>query len=168
MVFKLMDACSNLIDTFVMLRTLYQSDINQILAIENAVHIAPWNEQTFKACFQAGYTGWVVEADKKIIGFIIISVTSEECHILNLCVAREFQGKGWGRALLEHALNHVRKHGIGIAYLEVRRSNRRAISLYRQMKFHQIGERKGYYPTVSGNEDALVFAISLHEEQERQ
>lgn len=103
-----------------------------------------------------------MEIDKKIIGFIIISLTIEECHILNLCVDREFQHQGWGRKLLEHALNHARKHGIGIAYLEVRRSNSRAISLYKKMKFHLVGERKGYYPTVAGNEDALIFAMSLH------
>jgi [ribosomal protein S18]-alanine N-acetyltransferase len=146
-----------------MMRTLFQSDIHQLLRIEQSVHIAPWSEETFKVCFQSGYAGWAIEINKKIIGFIIISLTVEECHILNLCVDREFQHQGWGRRLLEHALNQARQHGIGIAYLEVRRSNSRAISLYRKMKFHLVGERKGYYPTVAGNEDALIFAMSLHD-----
>ncbi|VVC75280.1 Mycothiol acetyltransferase [Aquicella siphonis] len=146
-----------------MLRTLYPSDLDQLLTIENAVHVVPWTDTTFKACFQAGYVGWVVEIDKKIAGFIIISITIEECHILNLGVANEYQHQGWGRKLLQHALFHARDHGVGIAYLEVRRSNSRAIALYRKMKFHLVGERKDYYPTVSGHEDALIFAISLHD-----
>jgi len=146
-----------------MLRTLFQSDLDQLLVIEKIVHVTPWVEATFKACFQSGYIGWVVEINKKIIGFIIISQTIEECHVLNVGVLHEYQHQGFGRKLLEHALSHAKQHGIGMAYLEVRRSNSRAISLYKQMQFHQVGERKGYYPTVSGNEDALIFAKSLHE-----
>lgn len=146
-----------------MLRTLFSSDIPQLLVIENAVHIAPWNEETFKICFQSGYVGWVLEIDKKIIGFIIVSLKVEECHVLNVCVARDHQHKGYGLQLLTTALTHAKQHGVGIAYLEVRRSNSRAISLYRKMKFHLVGERKDYYPTVSGNEDALIFAMSLHD-----
>ena len=146
-----------------MLRTLYKSDLGQVLAIEQTVHVAPWNEETFGICFRSDYFGWVIELDNKIIGFTIASLQAGECHILNLGVAREYQHKGWGRKLLEYALNHAKQQGIGIAYLEVRRSNSRAISLYRKMKFHLVGERKNYYQTVSGQEDALVFAMSLHE-----
>jgi ribosomal-protein-alanine N-acetyltransferase len=45
----------------------------------------------------------------------------------------------------------------------VRRSNSHAISLYQKMNFHLVGERKEYYPTLSGYEDALVFAKRLVE-----
>jgi ribosomal-protein-alanine N-acetyltransferase len=145
-----------------MLRTLYKSDIAQILVIEKSVHVSPWTDDTFKMCFNAGYFGWAVEQEGKVIGFIVISLNKDECHVLNLCVAIENQHQGWGRKMLNHALNHAKQHGVGIAYLEVRRSNSRAIALYRKMNFHLVGERKNYYPTVVGNEDALIFAISLH------
>ncbi|RDI38445.1 ribosomal protein S18-alanine N-acetyltransferase [Aquicella lusitana] len=147
-----------------MLRTFFKSDLPQIVAIEQAVHIAPWTEETFKACFQSGHHCFVVELDKKIIGFAISSAHSGECHVLNIGIAREYQHQGWGRKLLQHLLQQAKREGAGIAYLEVRRSNTRAISLYRKMHFHLVGERKNYYPTVSGQEDALVFAKSLHEE----
>lgn len=147
-----------------MLRTLFKSDLKQVLTIEESVHVVPWTEETFKTCFQSGYVGWVIELNKKIIGFIIMSLRVEECHILNLCVTREYQRRGYGYKLLEHALRHAKHEKTGIVYLEVRRSNLPAISLYRRMKFHLIGERKDYYPTVSGSEDALIFAKSLHED----
>lgn len=146
-----------------MMRTLFKSDLDQLLTIEKSVHVAPWTEETFKICFESGYVGWIAEAEQKVIGFIIVSLTADECHVLNLCVAREYQHQGFGRKLLEHALGQSKQQGVGIVYLEVRRSNSRAISLYRKMKFHLIGERKDYYPTVSGQEDALIFAKSLHE-----
>jgi peptide chain release factor 2 len=119
-----------------MLRALFRSDLLQLLSIEESAHAVPWNEGTFKTCFQAGYGGWVVEQGKEIVGFIIVSMRMEECHILNLCVSRDYQHQGFGRQLLACALNHAKQNhakqqGIGIVYLEVRRSNTRAISLYR-------------------------------------
>jgi ribosomal-protein-alanine N-acetyltransferase len=145
------------------IRTLFKSDLNQLLDIEKAVHVTPWDEETFNTCFQAGYIGWVMEYSKKIIGFILISQTADECHILNLCVLHEFQHRGRGQQLLQYALVYARQNGIGIAYLEVRKSNTRAISLYRKMQFHLIGQRKNYYPTEAGAEDALIFALNLRE-----
>jgi ribosomal-protein-alanine N-acetyltransferase len=144
-----------------MLRTLFKSDIDQLLTIENAVHVIPWTEETFKTCFLSGYQGWVIEVEKVIIGFVFISLRTDECHILNLCVAQPFQKQGYGRKLLAHALQYAKRQGMGIAYLEVRRSNLRAITLYQQMNFYLIGERKDYYPIPSGREDALIFAKSL-------
>lgn len=143
------------------LRRLVRADTNKVLAIEQQVHVSPWSLETFKACFDAGYDGWVFEAEGRVIGFILVSVRAGESHILNICVARQYQRKGWGRKLLEEALTHARRHGIAIAYLEVRRSNSGAIKMYQNMGFQLIGERKNYYPTVSGQEDALVFAKDL-------
>lgn len=144
-----------------MLRQLYKSDIDQILAIEESVHVAPWAEDTFHTCFDAGYLGWCIESNKRIVGFVMASYRADECHILNLCVARPQQGQGWGRKLMEHALAEASRLGILVAYLEVRASNSRAIELYKKMHFQQIGERRHYYPTVSGHEDALIFAKTI-------
>ena len=150
--------------SIMMLRTFFKSDISSVLAIEESVHVTPWTRETFETCFRSGYLGWVAEIDNKIVGFVIVSLHREECHILNLGVSHEQQRQGIGRKLLEYALNYAKQQGIGIAYLEVRRSNARAISLYRKMKFYLVGERKNYYPSVSEPEDALIFAMSLVEE----
>lgn len=147
-----------------MLRQLYPSDLPQLLSIEESVHAVPWTEETFKTCFNANYEGWAIENDKRIIAFIISSIRPEECHILNLCVARQYQHQGYGSQLLTYTLDYAKQKGTGIAYLEVRRSNSKAISLYRKMKFHLVGERKDYYPTGVGKENALIFAKSLHED----
>lgn len=144
-----------------MLRPLYKSDLPQLLVIENAVQIAPWTEETFKSCTQNHCVGWVIEIDKHVIGFIIIAMSTEECHILNLCVEHVSQRQGWGKKLLEHALSYAKEKRISIVYLEVRQTNTRAIDLYTKMGFQVVGERKGYYPTVSGREDALVLARVL-------
>lgn len=150
-----------------MLRSLSKSDLNEILQIEESVHVAPWSEEIFNRCLEAGYMGWVVEKEDKIIGFIVVAQQGLECHILNICISQLFQHQGYGRKLLEHALKNAKESGVGIAYLEVRRSNDHAIDLYKKMRFQMIGEREGYYPTPSGQmEDALIFARDLFEDKQ--
>jgi ribosomal-protein-alanine N-acetyltransferase len=144
-----------------MFRKMIKADLPQLVSIEQSSQGAPWSEETFKTCLEMACEGWVVEHENRIAGYIILGLQPDECHILNLCVAREFQRQGLGRGLLEHGLQQAKKHKAGIAYLEVRRSNTRAIALYRKFKFLMIGERKNYYQTVNGPEDALIFAISL-------
>lgn len=146
-----------------MLRTMFKGDLQRLVAIEAAAHATPWTEETFKACFEAGYTGWVIERDEQVIGFVMVSVRLGECHILNLCVDRTYQRQGMGRQLLRQALDNARQQGCAVAYLEVRRSNTRAIALYQKERFRLIGMRKEYYVTVNGKEDALVLARSLEE-----
>lgn len=144
-----------------MLRKMVKADIAQMLAIEREAQGAPWNEDTFKTCFEMEFDGWVAEQNNRIVGYIVLSLKMDECHILNLCVAREYQHQGLGKRMLEFGLEQARNRSMGIAYLEVRRSNSRAIALYRKMKFLLIGERKNYYQTAHGPEDALIFAMSL-------
>jgi len=144
-----------------MLRELTITDLPQVLAIEQATQKAPWSEDVFTRCLEMGYKGWVLAESDQITGFLLMSFVLGECHILNLCVHPDYQRKGLGRELLQHALLQAKQKGAGIAYLEVRRSNKRAIALYNQAGFVQISERKNYYPDPKVREDALVFAKDL-------
>lgn len=145
-----------------MLRILHETDLPDLLIIENLTQLAPWSSDVFDRCWRAGYTGWVIEIENKVIGFILASMHAGETHILNLCVHPDFQHQGHGRKLLTHAVGVAKERTHGIAFLEVRRSNLHAIDLYKKEGFIQIGERMSYYPMHQGvKEDALVFAKDL-------
>jgi ribosomal-protein-alanine N-acetyltransferase len=143
------------------LRTFSFLDFPQLLEIEKLTQFAPWTLEVFLRCQEAGYEGWVIEQDSTILGFIVTSLHVGENHILNLCVHPDFQRQGIGRQLVEYVLTRAQNNQADISFLEVRRSNVPAISLYEKLGFIQIGERKGYYPSVHGREDALVFAKDL-------
>lgn len=148
------------------LRKMVKGDIPLVLQIETAAQGAPWTEEIFKSVLEHTYEGWVLEVDDEMVGYIILSMQLDECHILNLCIAPFYQHKGYGRQLMEYALSLARQQSLAFAYLEVRRSNTRAIALYTRLHFRQIGERPDYYHTVNGKEDALVYAVSLKDIQE--
>lgn len=144
-----------------MLREIDKKDLPELIEIENLTQIAPWTMDTFLHCLRAHYLGWVVERENVTVGFIFVTQEAGECHILNVCVHPDFQNQGIGRQLIDYALLDAGKKGAHFAFLEVRRSNLKAISLYKAMGFNQISERKNYYPHPNGREDALVFAKAL-------
>lgn len=144
-----------------MIRQLRENDLVQVVRLEQATQVAPWTEKIFKDCFFAGYPGWVYEEDNKVIGFVLIAMHGDECHLLNLCVHPSYQHQGLGRQLLNHATHFAQQAGAMMIYLEVRESNTRAIALYEQLQFMQIGIRQDYYPAMEGRENALIYAKDL-------
>ncbi len=144
-----------------LLRPMLDEDIGAVMAIENQVYPHGWTEGIFHDCLRVHYSCWVLEQQKKLIGYGIMSVAVGEAHILNVAVAPSCQGEGLGRDLLMHLLQTGRRHGAETAFLEVRPTNQIAIRLYETTGFHQVGYRRDYYPADKGREDAVIMARDL-------
>jgi ribosomal-protein-alanine N-acetyltransferase len=143
------------------LRPMRRADLKSVAAIEQIAYEFPWEPATFRDCFNVGYCCWVGEKAGQIVAYGICSVGAGESHVLNLCVAPHIQGNGYGRIMLEKLMEVAKGYRADSMFLEVRPSNRKAISLYQQMGFNEIGTRKDYYPARNGREDALVMARTL-------
>lgn len=82
----------------------------------------------------------------------------DELHILKVATSPLHEGRGLATTLLEEAREEaLRRRGRGVI-LEVRPSNRRAITLYRRLGYAAIGRRPRYY---SNGEDAIVMFLAL-------
>lgn len=144
-----------------MQRMLVDADLPEVVSIEAVTQISPWTLEMFRQCMRANSIGYVTELNGKIIGYILMLSQLGENHILNFGVLPDYQHQGHGTALLTYALNVAKEQHDGLVYLEVRCTNRHAITLYKKLGFKQIGERKDYYSTPTGREDAWVFAKDL-------
>ena len=144
------------------LRKMRIDDLPIVLEIEGENYNFPWSETIFKDCLKSpNYSCWVCEELDVIIGFSIVSIIAYEAHIMNICVSPEIQKQGVGSKLLENMIELARKKA-EIIMLEVRPSNKAAISLYEKRGFNEIGVRKGYYPAENGGrEDAVMLALDL-------
>ena len=149
-------------------------DLAAVAAIEQSIYSAPWSEGNFADSLAAGYCAWVVRIDagramgpasKRVIGYFILMPAVDEAHILNVSVAREWQHRGVGRALLEKIVEIASGHRAATLILEVRPSNVRALEVYRRFGFSLIGVRPRYYPASAADqqsrEDALVMKRAL-------
>jgi [ribosomal protein S18]-alanine N-acetyltransferase len=102
---------------------------------------------------------WVArEADELPIAFLVAWHVADELHVLNVATRADRRRRGIARALLDEAIAYARTRGIHHVLLEVRRSNRPAIALYRAVGFFAMGVRARYYPD---NEDAVEMVLML-------
>ena len=137
------------------------ADVDDVYAIENSAHIAPWSRKIIHDCVTVGYGCFVLVKRKKIRGFMIARATLNECHLLNLCIAPESQGKGFGEAMLLYLHDFIKAHCKKVI-LEVRPSNLIAQKLYQKHGFVEDGYKQDYYTDPDGSkEDALVLAKYL-------
>jgi ribosomal-protein-alanine N-acetyltransferase len=95
----------------------------------------------------------------KVAGFIISRLVAGELHINNVAVRPEARRRGIGATLLSAVLNHGRRQGARLAFLEVRAGNVAAQGLYLRCGFQVVGRRRGYY--AQPVEDALLMSLSL-------
>jgi ribosomal-protein-alanine N-acetyltransferase len=140
-------------------------DVDSILQIERTSYTHPWSEAILKDCIKPGYEIWVLHqpGDRaEIMGYGVISVAVGEAHLLNLCISSDVRGQGFGAFLLSHLMSRGMLLNADTMFLEVRETNKSAISLYSKVGFNEIGFRKGYYPTHQGVESAIVMACELN------
>ena len=140
---------------------LEEKDIDSVVAIEEESNPVPWTIKNFKDCIEKGYYSLVLKEDNKVIGFAILSVSTEESHLLNIGLTSLKRGRGLGRELLEKMIMAAEVMGSKKIFLEVRISNVIAIDLYKASGFKEVGLRKKYYRLKEGREDAILMSKSL-------
>ncbi|HZP68029.1 MAG TPA: ribosomal protein S18-alanine N-acetyltransferase [Rudaea sp.] len=143
------------------LRAMRAEDLDQVASIEIGAYEFPWTHAIFRDCLRAGYGCWVLAQGAEIVGYGVLTTGGGEAHVLNVCVARDHQGMGHGKRLMRRLVDLARWHRAERVFLEVRPSNARAIALYDQLGFNEIGRRPNYYPAKRGREDAIVMAMEL-------
>jgi ribosomal-protein-alanine N-acetyltransferase len=90
--------------------------------------------------------------------FLSVWHVADELHVLNLVTHPDSRRRGLARALMNDLLTYAGTHGVRRLLLEVRRSNRPALALYRSLSFAAVGLRVRYY---RDDEDAVEMALAL-------
>lgn len=144
-----------------LIRRLHEQDLDRVIEIEEAAYPYPWTRGIFADCLRVGYECWGMQIGNRLAGYTIQSHAAGENHLLNLCVAKEFQRRGLGAILLDHAIRLARRQGCFCVFLEVRPSNAGGLALYRKNGFKVIAERPEYYRSDQGREAAIVMALDL-------
>jgi ribosomal protein S18 acetylase RimI-like enzyme len=106
---------------------------------------------------------FVLEVDGAPVGHAGVHATHARGVVtLGMAVMPEARGSGGGRALLDHIVEHARKHGCHKVELEVWTDNARAISLYATSGFEVEGLKRDHYRRKDGSlRSALVMARRL-------
>lgn len=154
-------------------RSLTEADIDAWVAEERlaclqALHA--WTPENYRSSLRAGYWSQVLceahadagdehdaQGSSRVVAICVAMDGVDEIHLLNIAVARAWQGRGLAVELLHALYERCREQRAEALWLEVRPSNARARALYLREGFADIGVRKNYYPCEGGREDALVM-----------
>ena len=105
------------------------------------------------------FSYFVIKLNNDIIGYIATSHVIDTMDILSIVVSKTHQQKGIATKLLYYIFDFAKNLNINKILLEVRISNKKAISLYEKCGFKKISLRKNYYQ--SPTEDAIIMEKTL-------
>jgi [ribosomal protein S18]-alanine N-acetyltransferase len=94
-----------------------------------------------------------------VLGFALVWLVADEVHLIHVATRPSERRQGVASALLGSVVGAAKSLRARLVLLEVRRSNRAAIRLYRAQGFHAIGVRKGYY--AENSEDAIEMVLVM-------
>ncbi|MEP1447739.1 MAG: ribosomal protein S18-alanine N-acetyltransferase [Paraglaciecola sp.] len=122
---------------------------------------SPWTRKIFEDCLTKPYFAYSFDKDNQPLGYYIGMQVLDEVTLMDIVVGATHRGKGVGRTLLNHLMDHCNQNNIQQIWLEVRESNSAAINLYENAGFVLVEQRMNYYPSEKGNEDALIMCCYL-------
>ena len=148
------------------LAPLTVDDIPALQVLEQETDLSFWgvdNYRRFLEDFPEYFGCKVVVMDqndaRKLAGFLLARSLFENLEVLKLGVFTEYQHQGFGTLLMEAAYAEGIRRGCSRCFLEVRKSNKNAITFYLGHKFRVSGVRSDYY---SGPvEDAWIMERTI-------
>lgn len=137
-----------------LLRAMRLSDLDYIMPLEHQLFSSPWSKDDYIYELSSNpYARYYVLEDDKIVGYVGIWITYETAQITTIGIARERQGEGLSKLLMNKVIEETKD--CEAITLEVRVSNVKAIKLYESYGFKKEAIRKDYY--LDNHEDAYLM-----------
>jgi len=139
------------------IREMRKEDISTVMNLEKELFTTAWEEEMFLEEIEKQHA-YVLLVENAIIGYVCGWKILDEFNITNVAVASGFQRQGFGELLVRYIISKLLKDNCFKYFLEVRKSNIKALKLYEKIGFSLIGSRKKYYHTPE--EDALILGLN--------
>jgi [ribosomal protein S18]-alanine N-acetyltransferase len=135
-------------------RRLAYSDLPGVISIERRSFPAPWSLAMFVLELSKPSGICLVATDgDELLGYLVCSRYDRVWHLMNVAVAPERRRQGVATRLIARLI--VEAGDELPLTLEVRVSNREAITMYERLGFRSAGVRHRYYQ--DNGEDALIM-----------
>jgi RimJ/RimL family protein N-acetyltransferase len=104
-----------------------------------------------RASLAQGAAYFVLDDGRRIVGTLGLHPTQADGVVaLGMSLLAQVRGRGWGRQMLQAAIDHARGVRIHKIELEVWPDNARAIALYERFGFEVEGIRRDHYRRKDG------------------
>jgi diamine N-acetyltransferase len=106
---------------------------------------------------------YLLYADEELAGYLKLNEyeaqtdinDSQSIEVERIYVAKEFQGRGLGKVLMNKAINFSHNQGKSYIWLGVWEKNDKGIQFYKKNGFYEIGK----HPFIMGDEEQTDFIL---------
>ena len=139
----------------VIIRKMRPSDIAEVKKLlDICFGSSAWSEDSIRSQLEKTDSSCYTALDGgRIIGYLAFEQIVDEGSIIEIAVHPDRRRRGTAKSLIEAAVSC--SSGLGEIFLEVRKSNYPAVSLYEGLGFDRIAVRKNYY--ADPEEDAVIM-----------
>lgn len=138
-----------------------QDLIEQTAFLEQQIFPDAWSYHEIRSTVKQTHTFCAAAKEgDTLLGYYLCYYVLDECEIARIAVTEQARGRGVGQRLLEHMESVCGEKQLTKLLLDVRKSNRPAISFYTKNGFTVDGERKFYYGG-DNPEDAVLMSKTL-------
>lgn len=138
---------------------MQREDLAAVHQLECTSQADPWSSQHFVDELESRVaTIDLYWREEQLAGFLCSWLIAGELQIQNLATLPQMRRQGIAVKLIAHAIERSQQLGLSSVCLEVRVTNKPAITLYERFGFTIDGTRPSYYPD---GEDALLMTYQL-------
>lgn len=123
------------------IRPVVAAESDQVIALwEECGLTRPWNDPRRDLDFARGKTNSTVligHLDQKIMASVMVGHDGHRGNIYYFAVAPKYQGKGFGRAMLQAAETWLVAKGVWKLHLSVRSENTKVIGFYERLGYEE-------------------------------
>lgn len=127
-----------------------------ILNIEKECFSDAWSKDNIELMLNSDFDK-ILTVDKS--AYINYRIMYEEAELMRIAVLKNSRNKSYASTLMFKMIEDLKAENIERCLLEVRASNKAAISLYEKYDFKIIGKRKEYY--TNPIEDAFIMQLEI-------
>ncbi|MGY5864754.1 MAG: ribosomal protein S18-alanine N-acetyltransferase [Candidatus Thorarchaeota archaeon] len=158
------------------LRPFNPDDIKDVVSINQRCLPENYPDQFFLGLHHhAPNAFFVAEYEDEIIGYIMCRIERgisgfgrlpvKKGHIVSVAVLVPLREKGIGKALISAAMEGMSDYGANEFFLEVRKSNEAAVTVYEKLGYSVRRVLRGYY---RDGEDAYLMVKQVEDDKEGQ
>ncbi len=147
-----------------MIKKVFIEDLKEIYKIEKSTFkFDSFSKEFLKNLIYSNclFLKLIEPNNEKIIKGYVILIKDEEYrfNLINFCIRKKDQGKGYGSILLERALEIVKQYTeINNVILNVKITNFKALNLYKKFGFEIVERIEDYYKQ---NESAYLMELKI-------
>ena len=132
------------------IRPVKIEDLKEIYRLEESCFKDPFPSYFINQLADANPSTFLVAVDSdRVVGYAVVDNWTDHQHLVSIAVRAEFRKRGIAQSLLNELTGRLRE---GPLRLELRRSNKSALALYRKNGFAETGVANSYY---TDGEDAI-------------